>query len=167
MTLDSIPDIVKIIVSFLSKLVTEKFPHEPSEVREALVVAKYDRKKAAAKLDVTPDDLWEFINSPHYMRYMREAAHVSMLQMLEQSSKETQKNIETLCEIRDNAEKDRERIMAIKAMEDIFAEYKLPASPVESTTSSDAEERKQAAFERVREALRNAGPPANDKAESI
>lgn len=146
-------------MSFLSKLAEEQFPHPPADVRAALLSCNYNKKKAAKELNINPDTLWDFINGPVYMRYMREEAHVALLKMLEKSSVETPKNIAALCEIRDNAEKDRERIMAVKALEDIFAQYKLPAAPVEASQPADVEERRRAAYERVSEALRNAGPP--------
>lgn len=153
-------------MSFLKKLVEEQFPHSPAEVRAVLVACKYNKKKAASELKVKPESLWEFINGPVYMRYMREEAHVTLLQMLERSAVETPKNIEALCEIRDNSDKDRERIMAVKALEEIFSDYKLPAPPVESVQPADVEERRRAAFERVSEALKNAGPPSVRKGAS-
>ena len=66
-------------MSFLTKLVKEQFPHSPADVRAALVSFRYSRDKAAAELEVEPEALWEFINGPIYMRYMREEAHVSLL----------------------------------------------------------------------------------------
>lgn len=125
-------------------------------MRAVLAECKYDQAKAADMLSVDRDELWNYINSPAYMRFMREDAHANMLRIHEQAAVETPRNILALCDIRDNSDKDRERIAAVKALEIIFSEYKLPAAPMDDMLPQLEEERQRQAIERLRAALQSA-----------
>lgn len=115
----------------------------------------YDQVRAARDLGVDPDTLWEFINGPIYMRYIREQAHANMLRALDKAASETLKNISALVEIRDECGTDRERISAVRALHDIFKEFKLPPAPKEEpVVETLSKDDRAAAVERVREALR-------------
>jgi hypothetical protein len=109
-------------------------------------------------LGVSEEDLWAFMNSPEFINHMRERAHVAMLQLLEKAMVEVPRNIDALREIRDTSDSARDRVSAVRAMQDIFKEYRI-SMPKEELKPLESEEDKMQAIERIREVLKTSGPP--------
>ena len=130
----------------------------PEHVYAAWRTSSFSLAKTAESLSISSHELRTFLGSPTYLAWVKDVTNHTLLEMLHRAAEETPSNLHVLMGIRDNDDAaPRDRVAAVKAIEDIFREHRARFTPPTVRVELTEHERRTR-IEQIRDTVLKAGP---------